>query len=205
MERDFQDYHRLQEMEHLYNAAIKQLQLKFEVLNDEFRVTFSRSPIHHVESRLKSTRSIINKLHKLGLEVTMESAMKNLNDMAGLRVVCCYIDDVYKVSEMLLRQTDVKLIKLQDYIKEPNYNGYRSLHLDIELPVYLSDRTELVRAEVQLRTVAMDFWASLEHDLRYKSTKKIPKDICLEMLDCADEIAEIDHKMQEIYKKIQKL
>ena len=205
MERDFQDYHRLQEMEHLYNAAIKQLQLKFEVLNDEFRVTFSRSPIHHVESRLKSTRSIINKLHKLGLEVTMESAMKNLNDMAGLRVVCCYIDDVYKVSEMLLRQTDVKLIKLQDYIKEPNYNGYRSLHLDIELPVYLSDRTELVRAEVQLRTVAMDFWASLEHDLRYKSTKQIPKDICLEMLDCADEIAEIDHKMQEIYKKIQKL
>lgn len=205
MERDFQDYHRLQEMEHLYNSAIKQLQLKFEVLNDEFRVNFARSPIHHIESRLKSTRSIINKLQKLGLEVTMESAMKNLNDMAGLRVVCCYIDDVYKVSDMLLRQTDVKLIKLQDYIKEPNYNGYRSLHLDIEIPVYLSDRTEHVRAEVQLRTVAMDFWASLEHDLRYKSTKQIPKDICLEMLNCADEIAEIDSKMQEIYKKIQKL
>lgn len=201
----FQDYHKLQEMEHLYNAAIKQLQLKFDVLNDEFRVNFSRSPIHHVESRLKSTRSIVNKLQKLGLEITMESAMKNLNDMAGLRVVCCYIDDVYKVSDMLLRQSDIKLIKMQDYIKEPNYNGYRSLHLDIELPIYLSDRTELVRAEVQLRTVAMDFWASLEHDLRYKSAKQIPKDICLEMLDCADEIAEIDSKMQEIYKKIQKL
>ena len=99
MDRDFKDYHRLQEMEHLYNAAIKQLQLKFEVLNDEFRVNFARSPIHHVESRLKSTRSIINKLQKLGLEVTMESAMKNLNDLAGLRVVCCYIDDVYKVSD----------------------------------------------------------------------------------------------------------
>ena len=160
----FEDYHKLQEVEHLYNAAIKQLQLKFDVLNDEFRVNFARSPIHHVESRLKSTTSIINKLRKLGLDVTMESARKNLNDMAGLRVVCCYIDDVYKVSDMLLRQSDIKLIKMQDYIKEPNYNGYRSLHLDIELPVYLSDRTELVRAEVQLRTVAMDFWASLEHD-----------------------------------------
>jgi len=201
----FQDYHKLQEIEHLYNSAIKQLQLKFDVLNDEFRVKFARSPIHHVESRLKSTTSIINKLQKLGLDVTMESAMKNLNDMAGLRVVCCYIDDVYKVSDMLLRQSDIKLIKMQDYIKEPNYNGYRSLHLDIELPVYLSDRTMPVRAEVQLRTVAMDFWASLEHDLRYKSSKEIPKDICLQMHDCADEIAHIDHKMQEIYKKIQKL
>lgn len=201
----FQDYHKLQEIEHLYNSAIKQLQLKFDVLNDEFRVKFARSPIHHVESRLKSTTSIINKLQKLGLDVTMESAMKNLNDMAGLRVVCCYIDDVYKVSDMLLRQSDIKLVKMQDYIKEPNYNGYRSLHLDIELPVYLSDRTMPVRAEVQLRTVAMDFWASLEHDLRYKSSKKIPKDICLQMHDCADEIAHIDHKMQEIYKKIQKL
>ena len=201
----FQDYHKLQEIEHLYNSAIKQLQLKFDVLNDEFRVKFARSPIHHVESRLKSTTSIINKLQKLGLDVTMESAMKNLNDMAGLRVVCCYIDDVYKVSDMLLRQSDIKLVKMQDYIKEPNYNGYRSLHLDIELPVYLSDRTMPVRAEVQLRTVAMDFWASLEHDLRYKSSKEIPKDICLQMHDCADEIAHIDHKMQEIYKKIQKL
>ena len=201
----FEDYHKLQEVEHLYNAAIKQLQLKFDVLNDEFRVNFARSPIHHVESRLKSTTSIINKLRKLGLDVTMESARKNLNDMAGLRVVCCYIDDVYKVSDMLLRQSDIKLIKMQDYIKEPNYNGYRSLHLDIELPVYLSDRTELVRAEVQLRTVAMDFWASLEHDLRYKSKKEIPKGICLEMHDCADEIAQIDLKMQEIYKKIKEL
>ena len=201
----FQDYHKLQEIEHLYNSAIKQLQLKFDVLNDEFRVKFARSPIHHVESRLKSTTSIINKLQKLGLDVTMESAMKNLNDMAGLRVVCCYIDDVYKVSDMLLRQSDIKLVKMQDYIKEPNYNGYRSLHLDIELPVYLSDRTMPVRAGVQLRTVAMDFWASLEHDLRYKSSKEIPKDICLQMHDCADEIAHIDHKMQEIYKKIQKL
>ena len=201
----FHDYHQLQEMEHLYNAAIKQLQLKFDVLNDEFRVNFARSPIHHVESRLKSTQSIINKLKKLGLDVSMESATKHINDMAGIRVICCYIDDVYKVSDMLLRQSDIKLIKKQDYIKEPNYNGYRSLHLDIELPVYLSDRTEYVHAEVQLRTVAMDFWASLEHDLRYKSSKEIPKDICLEMHDCADEIAEIDLKMQEIYKKIQKL
>ena len=201
----FKDYHELQELQHLYNSAIKQLRLKFEVLDDEFQVNFSRNPIHHIESRMKSTESIINKLKKQNLPLDLEVAKKELNDLAGIRVVCSYIDDVYNIADMLLRQSDITLIKMQDYIKNPNFNGYRSLHLDIQLPVYLSDRTENVRAEVQIRTVAMDFWASLEHHLRYKSTKNIPKDICLEMLNCADEIAEIDSKMQEIYKKIQKI
>lgn len=201
----FSDYREIAELEHLCNAAIKQLTMKFEILNDEFKVKYERSPIHHIESRLKSQDSIVKKLIKRGVELSVPSAKKYVNDIAGVRVVCCYIDDVYSVEDMLLRQSDIKLIKRQDYIKNPNYNGYRSLHLDIQLPIYLSDKTENVNVEVQLRTVAMDFWASLEHDLRYKSEKSIPPEIGAEMLECADEIASIDNRMQDIYKKIQKI
>lgn len=199
------DYKELSELEHLYNSAIKQLTIKFEILNDEFKVKYERNPIHHIESRLKSQTSIVKKLLKRGKDLSIESAKENINDIAGVRVVCCYIDDVYSVADMLLRQSDIKLIKEQDYIKNPNYNGYRSLHLDIEIPIYLSDKTELVRVEVQLRTVAMDFWASLEHDLRYKSDKSIPCDLQKHMLECANEISDIDNRMQDIYKKIQNL
>lgn len=201
----FDDFQKLMEMQQLYNAAIKEMQTKLEILSDEFKVRYARNPIHHVESRLKSTRSIMKKLAKKDCEVSVESARKNLNDIAGIRVVCCYIDDVYSVAQMLLSQSDIVLIKEQDYIKEPNYNGYRSLHLDLQVPVFLSQRTEKVTVEVQLRTVAMDFWASLEHDLRYKSTKTIPAHIGEDMLRCADEIAEIDRKMQVIYQQIQEL
>lgn len=201
----FSDIVELREMEYLYNAAIKQLTMRFEILNDEFRIKYARSPIHHIESRLKSTQSIINKLIRKNYDITIESAKKNLNDIAGVRVVCCYIDDVYSVADMLLRQTDIRLVHKQDYIETPNYNGYRSLHLDIEIPIYLSEHTEYVAVEIQLRTVAMDFWASLEHDLRYKSDKDIPDSICKEMLESSDEINALDVKMQEIYKKIQAL
>lgn len=199
------DLQKLLELQQLYNAAIKEIQTKLEILNDEFKVKFARNPIHHVESRLKSTRSIVNKLRKKNVEVSIESAKENLNDIAGIRIVCCYIDDVYRVADMLLAQTDIELVKSQDYIKVPNYNGYRSLHLDLRVPVFLSERTEKVTVEVQLRTVAMDFWASLEHDLRYKSDKDIPASISEDMLRCANEIAEIDAKMQSIYQQIQEL
>jgi len=202
-QRLFENYREYAEMEHLYNAAIRQLTIKFEILNDEFKVKYERSPIHHIESRVKTAASIVNKLLSRGAEVTPASARENINDIAGVRVVCCYIDDVYSVADMLLRQSDIRLLREQDYIREPNYNGYRSLHLDIELPIYLSERTEMVKAEVQLRTVAMDFWASLEHDLRYKSDKEIPAGLGSQMLSCANEIAAIDRQMQEIYKQIQ--
>ena len=192
-------------MQHLYKAAIKEIVTKLEILNEEFNVHFARNPIHHVESRLKSTHSILNKLRKKGYDATIESAKKNLNDIAGIRVVCCYIDDVYDVADMLLRQSDIHLVKVQDYIKNPNYNGYRSLHLDLSIPVFLSEHTEHVTVEVQIRTVAMDFWASLEHDLRYKSDKEIPPEICEAMLESAAAIADIDVRMQEIFKQIQKL
>ncbi len=201
----FDDLQKLMELQQLYNAAIKEIQTKLEILNDEFKVRYARNPIHHVESRLKSSQSMIKKLIKKNCEISVASARKNLNDIAGIRVVCCYIDDVYQVAQMLLSQSDIVLIKEQDYIKQPNYNGYRSLHLDLQVPVFLSAQTEKVTVEVQLRTVAMDFWASLEHDLRYKSDKPIPSNISEDMYRCANEIAEIDRKMQAIYQQIQAL
>ena len=204
-EDEFKDLPGLRVLQHLYSSAVMQLRIKFDILNSEFRIHYDRSPIHHIESRLKSPISMAEKLRKRGCEVSIASAKANLNDIAGVRVVCCYIDDVYKIEEMFLRQTDVRLLERTDYIKEPKENGYRSLHLDVEIPVYLSSRTEYAAAEIQLRTVAMDFWASLEHDLRYKSDKMIPESIKNEMQACSDEIAGIDRRMQEIYKQIQKL
>ena len=203
-ERQGQDQ-QYRQLRHLYNAAIRGLETRLEILNGDFQSRYARNPIHHIETRLKSPDSITAKLRKRGCPVSAESARENLNDIAGIRVVCCFIDDVYQVADMLLRQPDIRLLKRQDYIATPNYNGYRSLHLDIQVPVYLSDRMEYVTAEVQLRTVAMDFWASLEHDLRYKSDKDIPEDITREMLTSSESIAEIDRRMQEIYKRIQAL
>ena len=190
-------------MTRLYDAAVRQLVLKFEILNDEFKVLYARNPIHHIEGRVKSLPSIAAKLLKKGQPLTIEAAKRNINDIAGVRVVCGYIDDVYRVADMMARQADIQLIRRQDYIQTPNYNGYRSLHLDIRLPVYLSDRTEQVIAEIQIRTIAMDFWASLEHDVRYKVDKtRLPAGINEEMLACADRIAEIDRKMQDMYRRI---
>ncbi len=199
----FESAHEFMVIRNLYDSAVKQLVLKFEVLNGEFNAFYARNPIHHIESRLKTVESIIAKLERKELPVTVESARNNINDIAGVRVVCNYIDDVYRVAEMLERQNDLEIIKRQDYIKTPNYNGYRSLHLDIRVPVYLSTRTEYVIVEIQIRTIAMDFWASLEHDIRYKADKsKLPKGINEEMYECADKIAEIDKQMQDMYKRI---
>lgn len=190
-------------LQNLYESAAKQLALKFEILDSEFSVLYARNPIHHIESRVKSARSIAAKLSRKGLPITVKAAREAVNDLAGVRVVCHYINDVYRVAEMFERQKDVEIVKRQDYIQTPNYNGYRSLHLDIRVPVYLSDRTESACAEIQLRTVAMDFWASLEHDIRYKADKsKLPQGINEEMLTCADKIAEIDRQMQDMYLRI---
>ena len=195
-----EDPHDFLVMQNLYDAAVRQLTLKFNILNSEFNVLYARNPIHHIDGRVKSQSSIVAKLIKRGLPLSIESARKNINDIAGVRVVCSYIDDVYRVGEMLARQTDVEIVKKQDYIQTPNYNGYRSLHMDIKVPVYLSDRTEYVVAEIQLRTIAMDFWASLEHKLQYKknipeSQSKFLKD---ELYDCAQQSAALDKRMQSI-------
>ena len=196
------DEQQILEYEMLNRAAIQQLRLKLEILNDEFKTRFAHNPIHHVETRLKTRRSIAIKLQKKGHAPTIENAIKYINDTAGVRVVCCYISDVYSVADMLCAQQDLDLKERKDYIEQPSYNGYRSLHLDFRIPIYLSDQKLYTTAEVQLRTVAMDFWASLEHELRYKSNKDIPKNIATEMLRCADDIALIDGKMQAIYRAI---
>ena len=199
----FADAHEFAVVYNLYESAVKQLALKFEILNSEFNVLYDRNPIHHIESRVKSFESIVAKLEKKGLPLTMEAAKSGVNDIAGVRVVCSYIEDVYRVAEMFERQKDVEIIRRQDYIQTPNYNGYRSLHLDIRVPVYLSDRTEYVGAEIQIRTIAMDFWASLEHDIRYKANNStLPEGINEEMCVCAEKIAEIDRQMQDMYKRI---
>ena len=198
-----EDPHDFLMLRNLYEAAVKQLSLKFDILNSEFNVLYARNPIHHIEGRVKSQSSIVAKLLKRSLPLSIESARANINDIAGVRVVCSYIDDVYRVAEMLARQSDVEIVKKQDYIQTPNYNGYRSLHMDIRVPVYLSDRTEYVVAEIQIRTIAMDFWASLEHDIRYKADKsKLPAGINEEMFECAGKISEIDRQMQDMYQRI---
>lgn len=198
----FASYEDLQKMRHLYNSAMKSLLTRIDVISGEFSIQNSRSPIHHVESRLKSPQSIVNKLIKKGHVVNIKSALENLNDIGGVRIVCPYITDVYDVAEMLLRQSDIKLIKIQDYIKEPNYIGYRSLHLDLQVPVYYSDETKFAIIEVQIRTIAMDFFASLEHDLRYKLIKDIPDSFIEDMRKKADDIAKIDTDMQDLHNKI---
>ena len=187
--------HRYFVMRNLYESAVKQLVLKLEILNSEFNTLYARNPIHHIESRVKSSESIAAKLQRKGSPVTLEAAARDINDIAGVRVVCNYIDDVYRVAGMLERQEDLEIVKRQDYIKTPNYNGYRSLHLDV--------RTEHVVAEIQIRTIAMDFWASLEHDIHYKADRaKLPSGIDEEMFACAEKIAEIDQQMQDMYRRI---
>ncbi|MBQ5321748.1 MAG: GTP pyrophosphokinase family protein [Oscillospiraceae bacterium] len=198
----FRDYIELQ---HKYSAAIREVQTKLDILNEEFRVRYDHNPIHHIESRLKSPQSMFTKLEKNGIDISIQAAIENLNDIAGIRVVCCYIDDVYKVANILLNQDDIILVRRKDYIKNPKPNGYRSLHLVLKVPIFLSDRTEKVTVEVQFRTIAMDMWASLEHKLRYKQKKELPENLKNDLQKCAEEISEIDKRLQDIHIDIQKL
>ena len=156
-------------LQQIYEAGIKEVKTKLEILDDEFKIKHDHNPIHHMEYRLKSVRSILGKLEKRGLEVSLESIVINLTDIAGVRVICNYVSDVYKIADMLIKQSDIKLIKKKDYIKHPKNNGYRSLHLVVEVPIFLAEKVQPIPVEIQIRTIAMDFWASLEHHLRYKA------------------------------------
>ncbi|MGM9972900.1 MAG: GTP pyrophosphokinase family protein [Clostridiaceae bacterium] len=193
------------EMENLYQSAIKEISTKLEILDDEFKLKYSRNPIHDIQCRLKSLESIIKKLERKGHEISIESAKKNLFDIAGVRVVCSYIEDIYIVADLLKAQDDIILVRETDYIQNPKPNGYRSLHLVVKIPVFFSDRKELVPVEIQIRTMAMDFWASLEHQLRYKSSGHIPSSIVQELKECAETIASTDLKMQRIYSALENL
>lgn len=191
-----------QKMMMMYSCAIKEVKTKLQVLNDEFSMTKNRNPIEFIKTRIKQPDSIATKLKKKGHPLTVESVRKNLNDVAGVRVICSFIDDIYKVADMFSAQDDVKLIKTKDYIKNPKMNGYRSLHLIVEVPVFFSDHKEEMRVEVQIRTIAMDFWASLEHQIHYKASREVPDCVVDELKECADIIAHTDERMQSLSKQI---
>ena len=191
----------LQEMQ-LYRAAIKEIQTKLEILDSEFEVKYDYNPIHHIESRLKTPSSIFDKLTKAQKPLTIEAMREYLNDIAGVRVICHYIDDTMRIAEMLIAQDDISLIRKKDYIVSPKENGYRSLHLVLSIPIYLSGGRRNVRVEVQIRTIAMDLWASLEHHLHYKGKDVLPSELTDRLKACAETLKDIDQEMQEIYREI---
>lgn len=193
------------ELEHLYESAIREVKTKLEILDSEFRTKYAYNPIHHIEDRLKSPESILEKIQRKGIAFTVDSIRENINDFAGVRVICNYIDDIYTVADLLTAQDDVTLLKRKDYIKNPKPNGYRSLHLVIETPVYLSDKKDLVHVEVQIRTIAMDFWASLEHELKYKTENEVSVELADQLKECAETIAATDRQMQQIYKTLKEM
>ncbi len=188
--------------ENLYLSATREITTKLEILNDEFKYLKDRNPIQLIKTRIKTPKSIFKKLQKLGYELSTESARNNLNDIAGIRVICSYIDDIYLIANLLTSQNDIELIRTRDYIKNPKPNGYRSLHLIVTVPVFFSDRTEVVKVEVQIRTIAMDFWASLEHELSYKLVDGKTDAVIKELKDCADVITDTDIRMQRLHNII---
>ncbi|MBO4878136.1 MAG: GTP pyrophosphokinase family protein [Ruminococcus sp.] len=193
------------QLEHLYESAINIVTTYLNNLDGEFNVRFQRNPIHNIESRVKSAESIVGKLQKKGLPITPESARRNLLDLAGIRVTCYYISDIYELANMLTRRDDFVLIKQKDYIKHPKKSGYRSLHMIVNVPVHLSTMKVYAPVEIQIRTMAMDFWASLEHQLKYKTTAELTPEISEELRACADQIAETDMRMQRIFMEINDL
>ena len=186
----------------MYSCAIKEIKTKLQVLNDELSIKRQRNPIEFIKTRVKQPDSIASKLRRKGYPVTVQSVFENLTDVAGVRVICAFIDDIYKVADMLTAQDDIELIKRKDYIKNPKMNGYRSLHLIIEVPVFFSDHKEQIRVEVQIRTIAMDFWASLEHQLKYKKDIDDAESIMYELRACADVINRTDYHMQSLRDRI---
>lgn len=187
----------------IYNSALKEIGTKLEILNDEFQHVHRYNPIEHIKSRLKSPESIVRKLKRHGYESTIENMVNYINDIAGIRVICSFTSDIYRIAEMIAGQSDIHVLSVKDYIEHPKPSGYRSYHMIVSVPIFLSDRMAVTKVEIQIRTVAMDFWASLEHDIRYKVDKtKLPEGINEEMFNCAEKIAEIDRQMQDMYRRI---
>lgn len=191
------------EMRMRYSCAIKEVRTKFDVLNSEFNVRYQRNPITSINSRLKSSASIMEKLNRKGLSFTVENVEENLYDVAGIRVVCSYVDDIYVLAEALAQQDDITVIRRKDYIRNPKPNGYRSYHMIVSVPVFFSDQTREMAVEVQIRTIAMDFWASLEHQLKYKQEVPNQAEIVHSLTACAEQIAAIDEQMWQVRQQIE--
>lgn len=185
-----------------YKCACMEIEAKFNVLNEEFSLEFDRNPISSIKTRLKSPVSIKEKLERKGFTVSLENIENHLSDVAGVRVICSFPADVYLLADAILKQDDIQLIERRDYIKNPKDNGYRSLHLIVAVPIFLSNEKRLMRVEIQFRTIAMDFWASLEHQLRYKKDFDFTEQMAQELLECAEKSAELDAKMDGLRKKI---
>ena len=189
----------------IYNSALKEVGTKLEILNDEFQHMHQYNPIEHIKSRLKTPQSIVKKLKKNNYESTIENMVKYVNDIAGIRVICSFISDIYRIAEMLIKQKDIQVISVKDYIQNPKPSGYKSYHLIITIPIFLSDRIVDAKVEIQIRTVAMDFWASLEHKIHYKFEGNVPQHIKQELVECANMSSELDSKMLALNKEVQKL
>ena len=198
----YSELQNLLQLQQIYEAGIKEIRTKLEILDSEFKVKHDHNPIHHIESRLKKPESIIKKAMKKNIDLTEKGLTENIHDIAGIRVICNYVDDVYMVAQLLISQDDIKVIKMKDYIQNPKPSGYRSLHLVLEIPIFLAEGAKPIHVEVQMRTIAMDFWASLEHKLKYKTDNQVPEDIRLELQECALTISELDEKMQNIHNRL---
>ena len=183
-----------------YRCAMMEVSAKFNVLNEELSLQYDRNPIETIKTRLKSPESIVEKLNRKGLPITVESIEENLNDVAGVRVICSYTSDIYMLSDAFIRQDDITLIQRKDYIQNPKPNGYRSLHLIVEIPIFLHDEKRMMKVEVQFRTISMDFWASLEHKIRYKKDLPVIDEIDRELLECAELSAQLEDRMERVQK-----
>ena len=186
----------------IYNAALKQMETKMEILNEEFQHVHQYNPIEHIKARMKTPESIVKKLKRHGRESTIENMVNHINDIAGIRIICSFTSDIYRIAEMIREQKDLKVIATKDYITYPKASGYRSYHMIVTVPVYLSDRIVDAKVEVQIRTVAMDFWASLEHKIHYKLEGDAPEHIRNELIECARMVMALDARMLSLNEQI---
>ncbi|PGS48967.1 GTP pyrophosphokinase family protein [Bacillus sp. AFS041924] len=189
----------------IYKFALDEINTKIKILNEEFTLTHNHNPIEHVKSRLKKPDSIIEKLERKGLELTQYNLENYINDIAGVRISCSFISDIYMIYELLKQQDDIHIIEVKDYIKNPKANGYKSFHMIIEIPIFLASETKRVKVEIQIRTVAMDFWASLEHKIFYKYNKKVPKEIIDSLNEASATVNSLDYKMEKIRDQVEQL
>lgn len=187
----------------LYNAALKEVGTKLEILNDEFQHVHQYNPIEHIKTRIKTPESIVKKLKRNGYETSIENMVKHVNDIAGVRLICSFTSDIYRLAEMIGNQSDLKVLAIKDYIKNPKSSGYKSYHMLVSVPVFLSDSVVETKVEIQIRTIAMDFWASLEHKIYYKFEGHAPEYISQDLKECADMIATLDDRMLSLNEAIQ--
>ena len=182
----------------LYNSALKEISVKIEILNNEFIQIYKYNPIEHIKTRLKTAESIVKKLKLHNMEATVENVAEKINDIAGIRIICSFIPDIYQIADMIAKQSDVTVLQVKDYIKNPKPNGYKSYHMVVTIPVYLSDGPQETKVEIQIRTVAMDFWATLEHKIYYKSQGNAPDYLQQDLKACADVVDVLDAKMYSL-------